>query len=74
MPLLVSILRIKQQNIHFAELQALRPSLFPHVPPFLNFIPGPNGTHVFPPAKMRDQLWRIPQSIGYMITQVTNKL
>ena len=44
-------------------MEPLRPSLFPSVPPFINFIPAPDGRKIFPPARLREQLWRIPQGV-----------
>ena len=43
----------------------LRESLFGSVgvPPYLNYIPTPDDSKIFPPAKLREQLWRIPQGI-----------
>jgi len=44
-------------------MEPLRPSLFPNVPPFINYIPTPDGKKIFPPARLREQLWRIPQGV-----------
>ena len=57
--------------MNFADIPALRDSLFPHIPPFLNFIPGPEGSKIFPPSLLREQLWRVPQAISHILaTQV----
>ena len=45
------------------SMEPLRPSLFPNVPPFINYIPTPDGKKIFPPARLREQLWRIPQGV-----------
>ena len=50
-----------------ADLPPLRQSLFPHVPPFLNYIPGPQGDKIFPPAIMKEQLGRVPQAISHTL-------
>ena len=42
----------------------MRHSLFTNTPPFLNYIPTITGKKVFPPAILREQLWRIPQGLG----------
>ena len=51
----------------FTDLPALRMSLFPNVPPFLNYIPTLDGGRMFPPARFREQLWRIPQGVGNIL-------
>ena len=44
-------------------MEPLRLSLFPNVPPFINYIPAPGGRKIFPPARLREQLWRISQGL-----------
>ena len=48
-------------------------SLFPNVPPFLNYIPSLDGGKIFPPSRFREQLWRIPQGVGNILDSRGNK-
>lgn len=45
-----------------SRLYPLRPSLFPHVPPFVQFLPvaGTVEFIVDPPEEMREMLWMVP--------------
>ena len=44
-----------------SEVYPLRPSLFPHTPPFLRFLPagGPQAFKVPPPEEFREMLWQV---------------
>ena len=57
----------------FTDLPALRMSLFPNVPPFLNYIPTLDGGKIFPPSSFREQLWRIPQGVGNILDYSRNQ-
>ena len=48
-------------------------SLFPNVPPFLNYIPALDGGKIFPPSRFREQLWRIPQGVINILDSKGNK-
>lgn len=55
-----------------------RPSLFPHVPPFLNYLPGGSGgdggpEHLDTMVELRECLWRIPMAFNHLIEQGENK-
>ena len=49
-------------------------SLFPNVPPFLNYIPSLDGGKIFPPSRFREQLWRIPQGVVNILDSRGSKI
>ena len=61
-----SLLRVQKENI-ISDLPPLRDSLFPGVPPFLNYIPVSANLRIFPLFELREQLWRVPQAIGHIL-------
>jgi len=53
-----------------SRLYPLRPSLFPHVPPYVQFIPVAGNTEflVEPPSEMREMLWLVPSAPWHTIS------
>ena len=51
------------------HLYPLRPSLFPHVPPYVQFIPVAGSVEfiVPPPPEMREMLWLVPSAPWHTI-------
>jgi len=54
------------------NIPPLRQSLFPHVPPFLNYLPSQSGSPLPIPSLLREQLWRVPQALTHAITDQGN--
>jgi len=58
------------QESELTKVYPLRPSLFCHVPPYVQFIPV-NGSFSFkvdPPEEMREMLWMVPTAPWYTIS------
>jgi len=53
------------------DIYPLRPSLFPHTPPYLRFLPvnGDQSFKVPPPEELREMLWQVPCTVWWTIME-----
>ena len=60
---------VESSHCSHTSVYPLRPSLFPHVPPYVKFIPvsGSYEFEVEPPEEMKEMLWMVPSAPWHTI-------